>query len=117
MLNRMHTAVVVAGLALVFGTAMPVSAAAQGRGKAKVERKAQQNRVKEVRKIQKEQQKSERKELKAFTPDHRWDRNGNGVITRDEWRGDFASFDFYDRNRNGVVSIGELRGRRIGQRR
>ena len=46
------------------------------------------------------------------SPFRTWDRNGNGVITREEWRGDAGSFDYYDRNRNGVVSIGEVRGRR-----
>ena len=32
------------------------------------------------------------------------DRNGDGVITRDEWRGNDTSFQKHDRNGDGVLS-------------
>jgi Ca2+-binding EF-hand superfamily protein len=38
------------------------------------------------------------------------DRNGDGVITRDEWRGNDNSFQQHDRNGDGVLSGSELRG-------
>ena len=38
------------------------------------------------------------------------DRNGDGVITRDEWRGSDQSFRQLDRNGDGVLSGDELRG-------
>lgn len=37
------------------------------------------------------------------------DRNGDGVITRDEWRGNDRSFEVHDRNRDGVLSGDEVR--------
>jgi Ca2+-binding EF-hand superfamily protein len=42
------------------------------------------------------------------------DRNGNGVIERDEWNGSRQSFDVHDWNRDGVLSGDEVRngGRR-----
>ena len=35
------------------------------------------------------------------------DRNGDGVITRDEWRGNDKSFDKHDRDRDGVISAAD----------
>ena len=35
------------------------------------------------------------------------DRNGDGVITRDEWRGNDNSFTKHDRNRDGVISAAD----------
>ncbi len=35
------------------------------------------------------------------------DRDGNGVITRDEWRGNNKSFEKQDRNRDGVISAAD----------
>lgn len=43
------------------------------------------------------------------------DRNGDGVITRDEWRGNDQSFQQHDRNRDGVLSGDEMRGNGNGQ--
>jgi Ca2+-binding EF-hand superfamily protein len=40
------------------------------------------------------------------------DRNGDGVITRDEWRGNDQSFRQHDRNGDGIISGDELRGNR-----
>jgi Ca2+-binding EF-hand superfamily protein len=37
------------------------------------------------------------------------DRNNNGIITRDEWRGDNRSFVKHDGNRDGVLSGDEVR--------
>jgi Ca2+-binding EF-hand superfamily protein len=37
------------------------------------------------------------------------DRNGDGVITRAEWRGNDRSFDVHDRNRDGILSGDEVR--------
>jgi Ca2+-binding EF-hand superfamily protein len=37
------------------------------------------------------------------------DRNGDGVITRAEWRGSERSFDSHDRNRDGILSGSEVR--------
>jgi Ca2+-binding EF-hand superfamily protein len=37
------------------------------------------------------------------------DRNGDGVITRDEWRGNDNSFAVHDRNGDGVLSGDEAR--------
>jgi hypothetical protein len=39
------------------------------------------------------------------------DRNGDGVVTRDEWRGSEQSFRRHDWNDDGVLSGEELRGR------
>ena len=36
------------------------------------------------------------------------DRNGDGVITRAEWRGNARSFDRHDRNRDGILSGDEI---------
>jgi Ca2+-binding EF-hand superfamily protein len=45
-----------------------------------------------------------------------FDRNGDGVITRDEWQGSERSFEVHDWNRDGVLSGDELRrGARRGQ--
>ena len=38
-----------------------------------------------------------------------WDRNGDGVVTRSEWRGTVQEFRDRDRNRDGVLSGNELR--------
>ena len=38
------------------------------------------------------------------------DRDGDGVITRSEWRGNDQSFRNHDRNRDGVLSGDEVRG-------
>jgi Ca2+-binding EF-hand superfamily protein len=38
------------------------------------------------------------------------DRNGDGVITRNEWRGNNRSFTNYDRDRNGHISQDEMPG-------
>jgi Ca2+-binding EF-hand superfamily protein len=38
-----------------------------------------------------------------------FDRNGDGVITRDEWRGSERSFEVHDWNRDGVLSGDEIR--------
>ena len=38
------------------------------------------------------------------------DRNGDGMITRDEWRGNDQSFQKLDRNGDGVISGDEGRG-------
>ncbi len=43
------------------------------------------------------------------------DRNGDGVITRDEWRGNDQSFRNHDRNGDGILSGDELRGNGNGQ--
>ena len=51
------------------------------------------------------------------------DTNGDGIITRDEWRGDDASFRKHDRNGDGVISAADRQygkgngqqGRRNGQ--
>jgi Ca2+-binding EF-hand superfamily protein len=40
-----------------------------------------------------------------------WDRNGDGVVTRDEWRGSEQSFRVHDWNDDGMLSGEELRGR------
>ena len=37
------------------------------------------------------------------------DRNGDGVITRREWRGNDVSFDNHDRNNDGVLAGAEVR--------
>ena len=37
------------------------------------------------------------------------DANGDGVITRQEWRGNDRSFRNHDRNRDGVISGSEMR--------
>lgn len=44
------------------------------------------------------------------------DRNGDGVITRDEWRGNDNSFRKHDRNRDGILSGDELRGNGKGKK-
>jgi hypothetical protein len=48
------------------------------------------------------------------------DRNGDGMITRDEWTGDDASFRKHDRNGDGVISAADRQqngqGRQHGQR-
>lgn len=44
------------------------------------------------------------------------DRNGDGVITRDEWRGNDQSFRKHDRNGDGVISGDELRGNGRGHK-
>jgi Ca2+-binding EF-hand superfamily protein len=38
------------------------------------------------------------------------DRNGDGVITRNEWRGNYRSFTSFDRDGNGHISQDELPG-------
>lgn len=38
------------------------------------------------------------------------DRNGDGMITRDEWRGNDQSFRQLDRNGDGVITGDEARG-------
>ena len=43
------------------------------------------------------------------------DRNGDGVITRDEWRGNDKSFRKHDRNGDGVISAADERGDRDRQ--
>jgi len=48
------------------------------------------------------------------------DRNGDGIITRDEWTGDDASFKKHDRNGDGVISAADRQqdgqGRHRGER-
>jgi hypothetical protein len=43
------------------------------------------------------------------------DRDGNGVITRDEWRGNDKSFEKLDRNRDGVLSNADRGGKANGK--
>lgn len=43
-----------------------------------------------------------------------YDRNGDGVVTRDEFPGDATMFSRLDRNRDGVLSGSELRGKGRG---
>jgi predicted HNH restriction endonuclease len=43
------------------------------------------------------------------------DRNNDGVITRNEWRGNDRAFQARDQNKDGVLSGGEVRS--VGQRR
>jgi Ca2+-binding EF-hand superfamily protein len=38
------------------------------------------------------------------------DRNGDGVVTRDEWRGTSRAFSRYDRNGDGIISQEEMPG-------
>jgi hypothetical protein len=40
---------------------------------------------------------------------HGMDRNGDGVVTRKEWRGNDRSFRIHDRNGDGVLSGDEIR--------
>ena len=40
-----------------------------------------------------------------------WDRNGDGMISRAEWRGTLEAFNYLDRNRDGMLSTAELRER------
>jgi Ca2+-binding EF-hand superfamily protein len=40
----------------------------------------------------------------------RHDRNGDGMVTRSEWRGNYRSFQQHDWNRDGVLSGDELSG-------
>jgi len=42
------------------------------------------------------------------------DRNGDGVITRAEWRGNSNSFRVHDGNRDGILSGAEVRRVRLG---
>lgn len=44
-----------------------------------------------------------------------YDRNGDGIITRDEFPGDAAAFDRLDRNRDGVLSEADRQGRGKGK--
>ena len=44
------------------------------------------------------------------------DRNGDGVITRAEWRGSDRSFEVHDWNGDGKLSGDEVRVRRVAQR-
>jgi len=44
-----------------------------------------------------------------------YDRNGDGVITRDEFPGDAAAFDRLDRNHDGVLTEADRRGRKKGR--
>ena len=57
--------------------------------------------------------------LDAAAQDYRtWDRNGDGVITRAEWRGTAQAFRERDWDRDGVISGDELTdqdGRQPGQ--
>lgn len=39
------------------------------------------------------------------------DRNGDGVITRDEWRGNDKSFRKHDRNGDGVISAADQKAK------
>ena len=39
----------------------------------------------------------------------RMDRDGDGAISRNEWRGDLDTFERFDRNNDGVIVRGELR--------
>lgn len=43
------------------------------------------------------------------------DRNADGFLTRDEWRGNDQSFRNHDRNNDGVLSGDELRGKGRGR--
>ena len=43
------------------------------------------------------------------------DRDGNGVITRDEWSGNDKSFKKLDRNRDGVISNADRGGKAKGK--
>ena len=45
------------------------------------------------------------------------DRDGDGVITRAEWRGSDRSFDVHDWNRDGVLSGDEMRPGRAASSR
>ncbi len=45
----------------------------------------------------------------------RLDRDGNGVITRDEWRGNDNSFRKHDRNGDGVISAADRQGKAKGK--
>jgi Ca2+-binding EF-hand superfamily protein len=38
------------------------------------------------------------------------DQNGDGVVTRDEWRGNDQSFRQHDRNGDGILAGSEMRG-------
>ena len=134
MFKTLWTTVVVGGFAVLLGSAVPSAVAVDSewqkeqrkavREGVKIQRKAgkeqlklERKAVKDVRKSQKDGLKSRGGDWDRGNPARGWDRNGNGIITREEWRGDLASFEYYDRNHNGVVSMGELRGRRVGQRR
>jgi Ca2+-binding EF-hand superfamily protein len=44
------------------------------------------------------------------------DQNGDGVITRDEWRGNDQSFRQHDRNGDGVIAGSEMRGNGNGRK-
>lgn len=44
------------------------------------------------------------------------DVNGDGVVTRGEWRGDAAKFDRLDTNRDGVLSSQDWKGRNDNRR-
>ena len=47
---------------------------------------------------------------RASTKFRGMDRNGDGIITRDEWRGNDKSFRKHDRNGDGVISAADERG-------
>src|SRR5688500_2292111 len=40
------------------------------------------------------------------------DRNGDGVVNRNEWRGNYRTFQQHDGNNDGMISGDELTGRR-----
>lgn len=79
----------------------PVALAEKGQGKGK------ENKVKKEQKIQKRAK--EAKEKGPKIKHYGMDANNDGIITRDEWRGNDVSFRNQDWNCDGVLSGDELR--------
>lgn len=104
-MNGLRTALVVLGLALV-----PAIAGAQQPPDTQAQQQARQQR-REVRR--------QRLQQRFETRFHALDRNGDGVISRDEWTRRPVAFDRIDRNHDGTLTQDELKtaiGRAVRRR-